>query len=54
MDVARSMPDTGGPGAQWEQVLGRYKAETDKEHGEVVKAGGLHIFGTERHEARGR
>ena len=26
--------------------------ETDKEHDEVVAAGGLHIFGTERHEAR--
>ncbi|HVO60045.1 MAG TPA: preprotein translocase subunit SecA [Terriglobales bacterium] len=40
------------PTAQWEQVLSRYKADTDKEHEEVVKAGGLHIFGTERHEAR--
>ncbi|MBV9482754.1 MAG: preprotein translocase subunit SecA [Acidobacteria bacterium] len=38
--------------SQWEQVLNRYKAETDKEHEEVVLAGGLHIFGTERHEAR--
>ncbi|HEX6505822.1 MAG TPA: preprotein translocase subunit SecA [Terriglobales bacterium] len=40
------------PTAQWEQILSRYKAETDKEHAEVVAAGGLHIFGTERHEAR--
>ncbi|HET7210027.1 MAG TPA: preprotein translocase subunit SecA [Terriglobales bacterium] len=40
------------PTAQWEQILARYRAETDKEHDEVVKAGGLHIFGTERHEAR--
>ena len=30
----------------------RYKAETDQEHNEVIAAGGLHIFGTERHEAR--
>jgi preprotein translocase subunit SecA len=30
----------------------RYKAETDKEHDEVIAVGGLHIFGTERHEAR--
>ena len=29
-----------------------FKAETDKEHEEVVKLGGLHIIGTERHEAR--
>ena len=28
------------------------KVETDKEHDEVVKVGGLHIIGTERHEAR--
>ena len=30
----------------------RYKQETDKEHDEVIAAGGLHIFGTERHESR--
>src|SRR5208337_3438407 len=29
-----------------------YKADTDREHKEVIAAGGLHIFGTERHEAR--
>ena len=29
-----------------------FKAETDKEHEEVVKLGGLHIIGTERHESR--
>jgi len=40
------------PTTQWEQVLSRYTAETDKEHEQVVQAGGLHIFGTERHEAR--
>jgi len=32
--------------------LNRYKAQTDVEHADVVGAGGLHIFGTERHEAR--
>ena len=26
--------------------------ETDREHEEVVAAGGLHILGTERHESR--
>ena len=30
----------------------RSKPEIDKEHEEVVAAGGLHIIGTERHEAR--
>jgi preprotein translocase subunit SecA len=40
------------PSAQWNEILNRYKAETDSEHEEVVAAGGLHILGTERHEAR--
>lgn len=30
----------------------KFKAQTDKEHDEVVKLGGLHIIGTERHESR--
>jgi len=40
------------PTDQWNEVFSRYKAQTDVEHAEVVAAGGLHIFGTERHEAR--
>ena len=40
------------PTDQWTEVFNRYKEQTDKEHDEVVAAGGLHIFGTERHEAR--
>jgi preprotein translocase subunit SecA len=40
------------PTAQWNDTFNRYKAQTDVEHGEVVATGGLHIFGTERHEAR--
>ena len=40
------------PTDQWTEILQRYKQQTDKEHEEVVTAGGLHIFGTERHEAR--
>ena len=38
--------------AEWDQVYGRFKAETQTEHDEVVDAGGLHIVGTERHESR--
>src|SRR5204863_8212820 len=34
------------------EILNRYKVQTDKEHDEVTAVGGLHIFGTERHEAR--
>jgi preprotein translocase subunit SecA len=40
------------PTDQWNEAFNRYKEQTDLEHGEVVGAGGLHIFGTERHEAR--
>jgi preprotein translocase subunit SecA len=40
------------PTEQWTEVFNRYKAQTDQEHDEVIAAGGLHIFGTERHEAR--
>ena len=37
---------------QWEEAFHRFKAQTDAEHDEVVAVGGLHILGTERHEAR--
>ena len=40
------------PTEQWNEIFERHKLETDKEHDEVVAAGGLHIFGTERHESR--
>jgi preprotein translocase subunit SecA len=40
------------PTDQWIEIFNRYKAQTDKEHDEVTAVGGLHIFGTERHEAR--
>ncbi len=40
------------PTDQWTEILDRYKQQTDKEHDEVVAVGGLHIFGTERHESR--
>jgi preprotein translocase subunit SecA len=40
------------PTDQWNEIFARHKADTDVEHQEVIDAGGLHIFGTERHEAR--
>jgi preprotein translocase subunit SecA len=40
------------PVEQWNEILNRHKQQTDKEHDEVIAAGGLHIFGTERHESR--
>ncbi|MDD2366841.1 MAG: preprotein translocase subunit SecA [Desulfuromonadaceae bacterium] len=33
-------------------VLARFKTECQLEHEEVIKLGGLHILGTERHESR--
>jgi len=40
------------PTDKWADALDRYKAQTDKEHDEVIAVGGLHILGTERHESR--
>ena len=36
----------------WERIFQHFKRQTDAEHEEVVGVGGLHIVGTERHEAR--
>ncbi len=44
-------PDTI-PKEEYEAMLQMVKAQTDKEHDEVVELGGLHIVGTERHESR--
>jgi preprotein translocase subunit SecA len=38
--------------ADWDRVFNHFKQQTDAEHNEVVDVGGLHIIGTERHEAR--
>jgi len=40
------------PPEVFENALEKAKAETAQEHERVVAAGGLHIIGTERHEAR--
>ncbi|HYJ46922.1 MAG TPA: preprotein translocase subunit SecA, partial [Pyrinomonadaceae bacterium] len=37
---------------QWEEALERAKRIVEEEHKEVVRLGGLHIIGTERHESR--
>ncbi len=44
-------PDEATP-EQFEEALERAKKIVEEEHKEVVAAGGLHIIGTERHEAR--
>ena len=40
------------PRKEYEEVFRVLKAETDQDHDDVVNSGGLHIVGTERHEAR--
>jgi preprotein translocase subunit SecA len=40
------------PRAYYEQTYQEFKQQTDAEHDRVVGLGGLHIIGTERHEAR--
>ena len=40
------------PRREWERIFAHFKRQADAEHDEVVKLGGLHILGTERHEAR--
>jgi preprotein translocase subunit SecA len=37
---------------QWNAAIAQVKPQIDAEHEEVVQVGGLHIIGTERHEAR--
>ncbi len=36
----------------WDRIFQHFRTRTDVEHEEVVALGGLHIVGTERHEAR--
>jgi preprotein translocase subunit SecA len=46
IDPAQATPE------QWREAVAHVKPDIDTEHEEVVAAGGLHIIGTERHEAR--
>jgi len=38
--------------AEYRPIHEKFKAQTDKEHDEVVELGGLYVLGTERHESR--
>ena len=40
------------PQEQWKPVYDQFAEECRQEHDEVVAMGGLHVLGTERHEAR--
>ncbi len=37
---------------EYKEIIDKYKKETGEEHNKVVSLGGLHVLGTERHEAR--
>jgi preprotein translocase subunit SecA len=40
------------PRADWQRVFAHFQRQAERDHDEVVALGGLHILGTERHEAR--
>jgi preprotein translocase subunit SecA len=40
------------PREHWERIFSHFKSQADAEHEDVIALGGLHILGTERHEAR--
>jgi preprotein translocase subunit SecA len=40
------------PRKEWERIFSHFREQTEAEHNDVVNIGGLHILGTERHEAR--
>ena len=40
------------PVDKYQDIYNKYKNDTDADHERVVEVGGLHIMGTERHEAR--
>jgi preprotein translocase subunit SecA len=45
-------PDSPTYQEEYKAILDRLKKESDEEHKKVVAVGGLHVLGTERHEAR--
>ena len=40
------------PRGEWERIFNHFRQQAETDHDEVVKLGGLHILGSERHEAR--
>src|SRR5579862_2921094 len=51
-DYMQTCPVGSPERAEWDQVYTRFREEWQKDHDEVVALGGIHIVGTERHEAR--
>ncbi len=50
--VPTTHPEVARARERYKQLYDQYKKQTDEEHDRVVRLGGLHIIGTERHEAR--
>jgi preprotein translocase subunit SecA len=50
--LARAEADPAKDPEAFEQALAKYRAQCEGERDKVLAAGGLHILGTERHEAR--
>ncbi|HTZ11970.1 MAG TPA: preprotein translocase subunit SecA, partial [Candidatus Margulisiibacteriota bacterium] len=53
-NIAKQKAKAGEPGydEEYRNILAQLKRETEAEHEKVVAVGGLHVLGTERHEAR--
>ncbi len=57
IDAATSHADTDDEAilaarAHYQELYTKFKQQTDAEHDRVMRTGGLHIIGTERHESR--
>jgi preprotein translocase subunit SecA len=50
--ILKLREDPNLPGTEKEREIQRLRSEWQQRHDDVVKAGGLHIIGTERHESR--
>ncbi len=51
-EALRKMENFDEDSPEYKEILEQYKIQCKKEKEEVLKAGGLHIIGTERHESR--
>ncbi|MBN2830789.1 MAG: preprotein translocase subunit SecA [Candidatus Omnitrophica bacterium] len=53
-NLAKQRLDSEAPNykEEYKKIFDSYKNETEAEHQKVVDSGGLHVLGTERHEAR--
>lgn len=51
-DVDEALQQVIDARERYQELYAEFKTVTDEEHDEVVRLGGLHVLGTERHEAR--